>query len=42
MESDFDFHSRIGVSASVAKLVDALDLGSSVLDVTVRVRPLAP
>ena len=28
--------------ASVAKLVDALDLGSSVFDVTVRVRPLAP
>ena len=28
--------------ASVAKLVDAPDLGSGVLDVTVRVRPLAP
>ena len=26
----------------VAKLVDALDLGSSVIDVTVRVRPPAP
>ena len=38
----FENSGTIRLLASVAKLVDALDLGSSVFDVTVRVRPLAP
>ena len=40
--SYFENSGTIRLLASVAKLVDALDLGSSVFDVTVRVRPLAP